>query len=114
MADHPQGYVYVLSPIDLWTGWSDRETVVPNDVDASVREQLRKQVDATLDGALEQFRRRTRWEGDVREGPYFAALPPTDSRPESDLMVAVKQDNNGDVFVWSPHPLPHLNEFGPA
>jgi hypothetical protein len=113
MADQPRGYVYVLSPIDFWTGWSGREIALPDDVEASVQEHLRARVDETLDHALEQFRRRTRWEGDIREGPYFAGLPPTDSQSESDLMVAVKQDNSGDVFVWSPHPLPHLDEFSP-
>jgi hypothetical protein len=111
MADQPRGYVYVLSPIDFWIGWSDRDTAMPDGVDASAREQLRAQLDEILDHALAQFRRRTRWEGDVRQGPYFAGLPPTDGQSDSDLMVAVKQDNHGDVFVWSPHPLPHLNEF---
>jgi hypothetical protein len=74
IASQPEGYVYVLSPINFWAGWSGRETAVPDHEAASVREQFRAQVDETLEHALEQFRRRTGWEGDVREGPNFAGF----------------------------------------
>jgi hypothetical protein len=40
-----------------------------------------------------------------------AGLIPSDAEDfygESEVMVALKQSNNGTVFVWSPQALPHL------
>jgi len=78
-----------------------------------VRTQLAAEAERVCEHALEQFRSRTGWEGDVRDGPFIAGLPPAHKGSESDLMVAVKQEENGLVFVWSPHELTWLREFAP-
>ena len=48
------------------------------------------------------------WEGDVREGPYYFAMP---GESELDIGYIVKQDNNGSCFVASPIELPHLDSI---
>jgi hypothetical protein len=113
MPEPPEGHVYVLPPIDYWTGWSTADDAVPATEYEQVKPQLVAQVKQTIDHALEQFRRRTGWEGDIREGPFVVGLPPIHGGSESDLLVAIKQDNNGMVFVWSPHELGYLADFLP-
>ena len=48
------------------------------------------------------------WDGDVREGPYYFALP-----SDTDLSIGyiIKQENNGACFVASPEPLPNLDSL---
>lgn len=48
------------------------------------------------------------WEGDIREGPYIAGLPTHETADDGHIMIAWKQDNNGDTFVVSPYKLPWL------
>lgn len=45
------------------------------------------------------------WEGDIRDGPYVMSIP---DQPSCAMAYAIKQDNNGDTFVASTIPLPHL------
>ncbi len=112
--DLPDGYVYVLPPIDYWTGWRSSADALPeHEFEEEVRGQQAAEVERRCEHALEQFRARTGWEGDIREGPFVSGLPPLHGGSESDLMVAVKQDNNGLTFIWSPHELSWLAEFVP-
>ena len=53
--------------------------------------------------------KRLGWEGDIREGPYFAPLPENDTHPSA-FLLAWKQDNNGATFVASPFNLPWLDK----
>ena len=48
------------------------------------------------------------WEGDIREGPFIAGLPTNETGNDGHIMIAWKQDNNGDTFVVSPFKLPWL------
>jgi hypothetical protein len=100
MAQLPRGFVYELSPIDEWMGWSEHE-----DVAAEYREELER----TREHAVEQIRSRSGWEGDISRGPLYAGVPRDD--PWSAVMVAIKQSNNGRVFIWSPVDLPWLAKF---
>ena len=103
----PRGYVYVMGPIDWWPGWSELDEAAapqsPDDADA------RTHLERVRDHALEQFPG-TGWEGDIIAGPLFAGLPPSAGSTSSDVLVAIKQMNNGMVFVWSPRELPWLDE----
>ncbi len=50
------------------------------------------------------------WEGDSRSGHWNCwALPDADSG-FLHWLIAVKQDNNGQTFLASPVPLPHLDK----
>lgn len=113
MSDLPDGSVYVIPPIAYWLGWATEETAVPRHEDDEVRESLRTQIEETLEHAISQIRERSGWDGDIDDGPYFGGLPPNHHGSESDVIVAIKQLENGNVFIWSPHRLQHLDQYTP-
>lgn len=103
-------YVYSINPIDCWSGWFPLDEFIKR-MDAydywpmeAVYEMLAK--------AMKIAREQHGWEGDVRAGPYIAGLPVQESGcPE--ILIAWKQDNNGQTFVASYQELPWLNDdFG--
>ncbi len=49
-----------------------------------------------------QIARKVGWEGDIREGPFIAGLPTDKGGEDGKVMIAWKQDNNGDTFIVSP------------
>jgi len=106
-------FVYQLSPIDWWYGWSELDDVVAHieEPTEGTRARVRAELERVRDHALNQFRRRTYWEGDITTGPRFAGLPPGDGNADGDVMVAIKQSNNGSVFVWSPYELPWISDY---
>jgi hypothetical protein len=102
-------YCYNIPPIDFWfgaiTGKQLLETLWDrcwHDWDAFAA--ACKQVGELKTQAEVAFKT-IGWEGDVREGPFYFALP-----GDNNLLIGyiVKQDNNGDCFIASPVPLPHL------
>lgn len=108
----PAGHVYELPPIDWWTAWTSFEEAGERVEDhAGSRERTRRELERTLEHALEQFRSRTTWEGDVTQGPYLAGLPPDDGNADGDVMVGLKQHNNGMTFIWSPHSLSWIGQY---
>lgn len=110
MADLPAGYVYDMGPnTDRWVGWSTKDDVVSHGK-ASLDEDWTPYIDAAIEHATQQFRDRTGWEGDVREGPYLAGLMPHEEGEEFTFAVALKQDNNGWIYVWSPYELSWLGD----
>lgn len=80
-----------------WDNYQDRGTI------AEVCKHL-----AELKAKAEAAFKTIEWEGDVREGPYYFALP-----SDTDLSIGyiVKQENNGNCFVASPEPLPNLDSL---
>lgn len=48
------------------------------------------------------------WEGDVREGPFYFAIP---SENSMSFGYALKQENNGNCFISSPVEMPHLKSI---
>jgi len=116
----PEGYVYQRGPIDWWWGWSpvedlksqpDEEPTSPYDVPGPWHGRRQEALEAIVEHALGRIRADGRWEGDIIQGPYIAGLLSSDDgRAESEVMVALKQSNNGTVYVWSPQPLPHLED----
>jgi hypothetical protein len=106
------GFVYGLSPIDFWEGWSS-----PEEIDARTRrEQVRLrakgeempfhscQKEVAL--ARKEIDFCARLTDGWREGPYVAALP---TPPDSQIIVAMKGENNGDTYVWTKFALPWLD-----
>ena len=101
-------YCYHIPPIDSWLGALTRRQLIEalweegqgwEAVAAACRRV------AALEEEAERGFKRIAWEGDVREGPYYFALP---RDPEMSLGYIIKQDNNGNCFVASPVALPHL------
>jgi hypothetical protein len=112
-------WVYNTGPIDSWEGWRTPEQLANDlagtpvgmdlegnvirsspDIWAMVIERAVRIAEAAVTSC-------TYWEGDKREGPYFAPLPDPGTC-STVYMVAWKQDNNGDLFVVSPVSLPYL------
>ena len=101
------GYVYDVTYIDFWYGWHDpwapqtpnHEPVDPDQV---------RWIAASVIRAIRDIARVTGWEGDIRGGPYVAPVPGPDYEPERGWFVALKQDNNGTTYLWSPVALPWL------
>lgn len=111
MPDLPEGYVYEMGPnTDRWVGWMTPETAAAAGHDDPFAEDWSSDVNEHVEHAKEQFRARSSWEGDVREGPYVSGLMPKEPGNEFQLAVALKQDNNGWIFVWSPYELPWLRD----
>lgn len=118
----PEGNVYERGYIDWWWGWSpvealhaqpeeqDAEAHNPFELDPPWYGRRNRHLEAVVEHALAQIRADGRWEGDIAQGPYVAGLLPSDEDGygESEVMVALKQSNNGTVFVWSPRALPWL------
>lgn len=101
-------YCYHLPPIDHWTGGMTPElflaSLAPSPgwlgtVAAAV--EMLQELEASAQAAFREIG----WEGDIREGPYFFALP-----DEARLAVGyvLKQAAEGSTFVASPIELPWL------
>jgi hypothetical protein len=99
MTSRPIGYVYELPPIDHWDGWAHWQP------DEATR------VDEAVTHALVQFRARTAWEGDFADGPLISGLPRPDGDSWTEVIVGIKQGNNGTVFLWTPYALDWLDEW---
>jgi hypothetical protein len=104
-------FVYARMTIDFWAGWLEeaeyknqlpRRFYTPEDI---------KNALAKYESFLEKGKglaAKVGWEGDMRDGPYVAGLPKPASGRDGQVMVAWKQDNNGDTFIVSPLRLPWL------
>jgi hypothetical protein len=105
-------YCYQIPPIDVWFGALDGGQLLASawvgcqedwGAIASVCGEV-----AEVKALAESAFRTIGWEGDVREGPYYFALP-----GETGLSIGhvIKQDNNGNCFVASPRELRHLDSL---
>jgi hypothetical protein len=101
--------LYHLDPIDFWDGWTSEYdylrklfTEYPNNNCGQIAAYI------GLRAKAERMALKAGWDGDIREGVFVSALPPTDGRDSCPIMLAWKQDNNGETFVYSPWPLPWL------
>jgi hypothetical protein len=85
-------YVYSVGPIDNWFGWSKLR---------SFKSGLHYDANEFhwFWAAAQKAARECGWEGDIREGPYIAAIP-GDSQQR--IIISWKQANNGTTFVISP------------
>ena len=103
-------YIYSLPPIDWWHGFQAVGDYI---------EHMKSELNAFGDTfnttrfisdlmELAPLFARAGWEGDIREGVYLAGLP-TDE-PDTELIFALKQKNNGSTFIASPYRLPWIKE----
>jgi hypothetical protein len=104
-------FAYARAAIDFWPGWLSEE-----EFKAQLAHRCFTQRDiANAWSRYEQFRdraydlaKKVGWEGDIRSGPFIAGLPTHETAIDGNVMLAWKQDNNGDTFVVSPYKLPWL------
>jgi hypothetical protein len=102
-------YAYARYAIDFWDGWLTQTEYL-----ARLRQIEYADIakyESFKDAAFE-LASTIGWEGDVRGEPYVAGLPGAESGDDHNIMIAWKQDNNGDTFVVSPFELPYLKEEG--
>lgn len=98
-------FAYSRAPIDFWPGWLKEDAYL-----AGLGNVYR--AEGEVESAIEHYNRqkarafflagKVGWEGDVREGPFIAGLPTDEPGEDGKVMIAWKQDNNGDTFVVSP------------
>lgn len=110
-------WVYECGPIDWWNGWQEINDLLgvrtedeDNDEDEDLDEDeraWRDEVHRDYQIAQDLFRRYTSWEED---GWWHASGLPDPAQTESRCMVAVKQNNNGSVYICSPFPLVWLEK----
>ena len=102
-------HAYVTSPIDWWEPWNeyDPPEAAPSQpgsqdlfTDKHSEAYLQRHLFEMYSVAKGEFKR-LGWEGDGNW--YYAGIPAGTSGP--DAILAVKQYNNGSVFVLSPVPL---------
>lgn len=109
--DRPQTtpmIVYSVAPIDFWDGWhriDGYQGYCDDHPDAGL---TKVDVDNFLAQALRIAKDRLGWEGDFREGPFWAPMPNRQGDYWPIFMVAWKQDNNGVTFLASPFAIPQL------
>lgn len=105
-------FVYEVPPIDDWSPWlSEDEYKAKLDAEWGPDSAggwtgyvaLRKR-------AFDLARAKLNWEGDFREGPFIAGLPPHFGESQSEVVIAWKQDNNGSCFIASPIEMPWLDD----
>lgn len=103
-------YCYCIQPIDFWFGaMTDKQLLDTEWMSyhwgnlAGICKHL-----ADLEERAKAAFKLIGWEGDVREGPYYFALP---GETEMTLGYIIKQDNDGTTFVASPEPLPSLDKL---
>ena len=105
-------FAYSIEPIDF--GW-EHLIPVPNtlanlvkntdengDIDSAAIQDFLKAWDSAKTAA-----KQVGWEGDHRHDPAVFWLP---SGGEFQIAFVIKQDNNGNTFVISPHALPWLKK----
>ena len=102
-------YIYTLPPIDFWMGWTCFDMFVwqmTEDYSPWTPDEAR----AMLRTASLLVHRYTDWEMDRDVTDWHITALPLDE-PEPAFAFAIKQANNGTVFVASQLELPWLSDY---
>lgn len=97
-------YTYVMGPIDSWEGWMSPDELASSpyrEVSAWGPDDVRERLIAA-EGAA----RTAGWEGDG--SARFSMLPQDNVTCE--VVVAIKQGNNGTTFIMTPFEMPWLGK----
>jgi len=108
-------FAYARGPIDFWDGWlTEDEYLTPvKKVYSWGPDAQRNDVEyQDLKKAAFKLARKVGWEGDIRpdSGPFVAGLPGDEIGMDGNIMIAWKQDNNGETFIVSPFRLQWLED----
>jgi hypothetical protein len=106
--------VYRIPPIDQWSGWQKPRDVFTGLDDADADSHLAADW-KPLWATAKKMAKFLGWEGDIREGPYVTVLPnaPGEFAPGG-IIIAWKQDNNGETFLASPRRLAWIEQAAKA
>jgi hypothetical protein len=96
-------YLYVLSPIDDWTGWMDAEKSLE-----SLEPWFRQGIEDALAPAQKMITAHRYFEHETHLYPWYVSPLPKDDDGYCAWMVATKITNNGTTFLVSPYELPWL------
>lgn len=102
-----KAYIYELNPTDWFFPFKTEKEIL-EDIEESSPESM-VEVQKTVDYAKELFKKYTSWEGDGQA--YISGLPGKKSDTFPLLFIAIKQENNGTTFLYSPVKLPYLEDF---
>lgn len=97
-------YTYAIGPIDFWEGWSSVDEMMSapyHDVAHWGPDTVRERFWAAQEAA-----RQAGWEGDGKA--RVTVIPMQDVVCE--IVIAIKQSNNGTTFIVSPVEMPWLGE----
>lgn len=108
-------YVYKKGPIDDWSGWLtyDEYIKIAKSRMSDLNEAALAAKISSLRKDAERLAKEIGWEGDFSMGPFYSAIPGTDGNPDSCLLIAWKQPNDGTTFVASPFRLTWLDGYSP-
>jgi hypothetical protein len=96
-------YTYECNPQDDWANWGR----------LFLEDLFNTHYFKAVNNAVRAVKERHNWEGDLRDTIYISSVPTGDC--EGGLIVALKQDNNGDTYFASPVELKiDYNDFGAA
>lgn len=100
-------YCYHIAPIDYWYGALTEDELLSTVHRSGApgfehTAEMRTHIASLVKKAEEAFTS-IGWEGDIRDGPFFFAIPGDASMR---LGYMLKQDNNGNCFIASPIELP--------
>lgn len=104
-------FVYSRQPIDYWYGWMTEHqylTALLKDWTPDDPIPFISYVERRSEGM--KIAAQIGWEGDVRGDVMVAGLPSADIGDDGDILIAWKQDNNGQTFIVSPVHLPWLEQ----
>jgi hypothetical protein len=96
-------YLYEMYPIDVWRGWILIQDALADPDKFDLRRSDLEERVAEVKKLLSEH---TKWEGDGNI--YLSSIP---YEPETRLVFAIKQSNNGTTYIASPLPYVHLEKF---
>lgn len=99
--------IYELGPIDDWLGWMTLKEIKSEHaefLDPGEYDWVGAEFEAMELRARGLFKQ-AGWEGD---GEFLFAPLPNPDQCDNKYMVAVKQSNNGTVYLWTPWSLGYL------
>jgi hypothetical protein len=102
-------YIYEMPPVEHFEGMQKTKKVIRklskshDDID-TLTEFL-----ALIKDAMILFRKKTSWEGDVKQSRCFSIPDP--DYAGSKFAIVIKQDNNGTTFLCSPVVIGYLQEY---
>jgi hypothetical protein len=93
-------YTYECNPQDDWANWGKLFLEDLFGFGPGFCGTFNLNYFMAVNAAMRAVKERHNWDGDIRDTVYISAVPSGDS--EGGLIVALKQDNNGETYFASP------------
>ena len=106
-------YLYEMPPTDYFFPFKTLdEAIEALEKDPDFSNESKRLIEIlmkTVEDAKSYFRKHTTWEGDGI--PYVLGLPDGEYDVFPELLIMIKQYNNGITYLYSPVELIHLSKF---